>query len=248
METTRKLVILVLLFSLPFAYLFFRLSHGPTLPTVETNNPQAPHQHVLAAENAARKNPSFENLLHLADTYQNNTMPEKSIGPLQLAISMNPQSAKAHAQLGVAYVSVQQYQTGIDALQKAIQIDSTFQPAKENLEWATYEKNRVLMVIQLLEKTPSERRNVAFLLEYGLNYFKIGEYEKSIEIWKKILEADKRNVQALGYIGTAFILKKQYEDAIDALKKVLEIDPANQLAQKNLAWIMQEKRKLVTGH
>jgi tetratricopeptide (TPR) repeat protein len=248
METNRKLVIVLLLFSLPLVYLFYKVSRGPALPKEENTNTQARPQNIVGVENAARANPTFDNLLNLSVMYINNEMPERSIGPLQMAISLNPQSAVAQNQLGVAYIMLQQYQNGTDALQKALQIDNRFQPAKENLEWANYERNRVLLVIKLQEQTPVDQRNAAFNMEYGLNYFKIGDYDKSIEIWKKIAEADQRNSQALVHIGTALILKKQYNEAIVVFKQVLEIEPGNQVARKNLAWIIREKEKLVTGH
>jgi tetratricopeptide (TPR) repeat protein len=248
MGMTRKLLILLVLFLLPPVYLFYEISHPLTLPKEDPDNKQASRQSIVAVENAARSNPSFDNLLNLAVTYINYEMPEKSIGPLQMALSLNPESATAQNQLGVAYIMLQQYQNGIDTLRRAIQMDSTFQGAKENLEWARYEKERVQIVIQLMEKTPVGRRNAAFQFEHGLNYFKIGDYDKSIEIWKQLVEANARNSQALSHIGTALIFKKQYEEALIIFKKVLEIEPGNQTAQKNLAWILREKQKLVTGH
>jgi tetratricopeptide (TPR) repeat protein len=102
----------------------------------------------------------------------------------------------------------------------------------------------VLNEIKLQEQVPNTKRDIDFYSSYGFNYYKIGDYGKSIEIWNKIFEKDPKNTAALNSIGTSFMMKGQIEDAILLFKKVLELEPGNQLAKNNLSWAIAEKSKL----
>lgn len=243
-KNKQKLIVpaLVIFLAFPMLYLFFKSSGAPELPK------EQPVQNVMditALENAVKTNPTYDNLVNLSMAYTNNQMPGKSIEHLQKAIELNPNGAIAYNNLGVAYTMLQQYQNGIDACTKAMQLDTAFQLAKNNFNWASEEKNKVLNTIKEQEKIPVSKRDAAFGIEYGLNYFKIGNYNKSIEIWNAIAEKDMKNIQVLNNIGTAFMMKNQVEDAIVLFKKVLEVEPDNQLAKNNLGWAMTEKERAI---
>jgi tetratricopeptide (TPR) repeat protein len=234
-------VILFLL--LPVFYLIYKTSDVPDVPQEQTIVNQPPSVDINTLENAVKTNPTFDNLINLSISYINNKMPGKSIEYLKNAIEINPKSAIAYNNLGVAYTMLQQYQNGVDACAKALQLDSTFQLAKNNFKWASDEKNKVLTAITLEEQTPENKKNTAFYIEYGLNYFKLSNYDKSIEIWNKVFDIEPKNTSALNNIGTAFMMKYQYDDAIVFFKKVIGLESNNSLAKNNLMWAMDEKNK-----
>jgi tetratricopeptide (TPR) repeat protein len=239
-----RIAALVILMLFPLIYLFYKTKGLPeNALAIETAAVQAPSSDIAVLEKAVAEKPTFDNLVNLSMAYINNKMPGKSIDHLDRAIELNPTSAIAYNNLGVAYTMMQQYQNGIDACTKALQLDSTFQLAKNNLKWAGDEKRKVLEAIKTEEQIPQNKRDVAFWSEYGLNYFKIGEYDKSIGAWNKIFELDVKNTGALNSIATAFMMKKQVDDAIALYKKALELEPGNQLAKNNLAWALEEKEK-----
>jgi protein O-mannosyl-transferase len=240
-----KVAVIVILFTMPLIYLFYKTNGLPenTIP-VDVPVANAPAVDIAALEKAVSEAPTYDNLVNLSMGYINSQMPGKSIEYLNKAIELNPSSAIAYNNLGVAYIMLQQYQNGIDACTKALQIDPDFQLAKNNLAWATDEKNKVLSAIQTQDKMADDKKDVAFYSEYGLNYFKIGDYSKSIEIWNKIFDIDVKNTGALNSIGTAFMMKNQVDDAIALFKKALELEPQNQLAKNNLAWALGEKEKM----
>lgn len=227
----------------PLLYLFYRSSSAPPLPDAPVAAAAASQNDLAALENLVNTDPSFDNLVNLSMAYINKQMPGKSIGHLKKALAINPQSAIVYNNLGVAYTMLQQYQDGVDACTRALQIDTSFQLAKNNLKWAQDEKNKVVAAIAEQEQVSPEKRNVEFYTAYGLNYFRIGDYGKSIEIWNKIFELDAMNVTALNNIGTAFMMKEQVDDAIAMFKKAVELSPENQLAKNNLAWALDEKKK-----
>lgn len=233
---------IVILFISPVVYLIVQTSGKPEIVEEAKNTPAA-SQDIPTLEQLVQNNPSFDNLINLSIAYINNNAPGKSIDHLKKAILLNPKSAIAYNDLGVAYTMLQQYQNGIDACTIALKIDSTFQLAKNNLKWASDEKTKVLTTIAEQEKTPANERDAAFNIEYGLNYFKVGDYSRSIDIWTKVVEADPKNIRALNNIGTAFMMKEQVDDAIAIFKQCLQIDPNDQLAKNNLAWALGEKEK-----
>lgn len=239
-----KLVILVTLFLLPVIYLFVSTSKPETVTQQEASK-QLSNTDITSLEETTNKNPTFDNLINLSMAYINNQMPGKSINYLKKAIELNPKSAVAYNNLGVAYIMLGQYQNGIDACTKAIEIDPQFQLAKNNLKWGMDEKNKALAAIETMEKTPVDKRTVPFYIDYGMHYFKAGDFDKSIEIWNKIFDLEPKNTVALNNIGTAFMMKNQYEDAILLFKKAIELEPDNQLAKNNLTWAMDEKSKVV---
>ncbi len=247
MTTNNKLIrvfIVIILLVAPVAYLFYKTAGVPPMPKDVAPVAGTQLSDLPTLENLVQTRPTFDNLINLSTAYINNKMPGKSIDHLKRAIGLNPSSAIAYNDLGVAYTMMQQYGEGVENCTRALQLDSTFQLAKNNLKWATDEKNKVLEAIHLQEQTPDNKRDIAFYSDYGFNYFKIGDYTKSIDIWNKIFELDVKNTGALNSIGTAFMMKNQVEDAIVLFKKAIELEPANQLAKNNLAWAMGEEQKM----
>ncbi len=236
-----RFLFISLLLILPLVYLFYKTRNKEIAQIQQIDQPKT--SNIQELENSVNANASFENLLNLSMAYINNKMPGKSIDPLKKALELNPKSAIACNDIGVAYIMLEQYQNGIDACTKAVELDPTFQLAKNNLKWGIDEKNKVIAALQVQEQTAKQKTNIEFYINYGLNYLRIGNYDKSIEIWNKIFDIDPKNTQALNNIGIAFMMKYQYDDAIVLFKKAIELDQNNQLAKNNLAWAMDEKSK-----
>ncbi|MDO9187857.1 MAG: tetratricopeptide repeat protein [Bacteroidia bacterium] len=242
-KTIRTIVIVVLLL-LPIAYIFYKTA-GNSTSTPEQATNQAQTIDIAAYEAVANATPSFSNLLNLSNAYINSGMAGKAIEPLKKAIELNPESAIAYSNLGFAYTIIQQYKKGIEFGQKAVQLDSTFQLAKNNLNWALTEQNKLLQSIAEIEKTPEDKRNTDFYILYGLQYLKLQDYDKSIEIWNKILVTEPENSAALINIGVAYMSKNQYDDAVKCFQKAVDANANDQLAKNNLAWALDEQNKVL---
>lgn len=240
-RTIRTLVI-VLLLLLPPAYFFYKTTTNPAPPPA-VEQPANQGVDIAVYENAANTKPTFANLLNLSNAYINKGMAIKSIEPLKRAIAMEPKSASAYSNLGLAYTILGAYKEGIENCEKAVQLDSSFQLAKNNLNWARSEQKKVQDVIRQLEITPESKRDVTYYNSLGLSYLKLEDYDKGIEAFNKVLATDSKNAAALINIGTAFMSKFQYDDAIKNFQKAIEANPNDQLAKNNLAWAMDEKKK-----
>ncbi|MDP1744465.1 MAG: tetratricopeptide repeat protein [Bacteroidota bacterium] len=241
---TIKTIVIVVLLLLPIAYIFYKTAGNPASTPEQATN-QAQTIDIAAYESVANATPSFSNLLNLSNAYINSGMAGKAIEPLKKAIELNPESAIAYSNLGFAYTIIQQYKKGIEFGQKAVQLDSTFQLAKDNLNWALTEQNKLLQAIAEVEKTPEDKRNTDFYIMYGLQYLKLQDYDKSIEIWDKVLAKDPKNSAALINIGVAYMSKSQYADAIKSFQKAVDANANDQLAKNNLAWALDEQNKVL---
>ena len=247
-KKTALVLFIAFLFIFPLGYLYIKTRHLKKVEHHQEKDVPA-NTAITALENLAKEKPTAENLINLSMAYINNNMPGKSIDYLKKAILLDSTNVVAFNNLGVAFTLLQQYQDGIEACKKALQLDPGFQLAKNNLAWATDEKNKVLDEIKKQENTPQDKLTVAFYINYGLNYFKIGEYDKSITIWKTVLKMEPQSTMALNNIGTALMMKGQYDEAILLFNKVIALDPTNELAKVNLAWGLDEKNKQVsTSH
>jgi len=90
-----------------------------------------------------KSGPSFSDYINQSVSYINSNQPEKAIEPLQKAIKIEPKSAVAYNNLGVAYNLIKRYDDGIAACRKAVELDPNFQLAKNNLNWGLSEKKKL---------------------------------------------------------------------------------------------------------
>lgn len=237
-----KTLIIVALLLLPVIIIIYKTMGNKSAEEQAATQPQ--QVDIASYENAARTSPTYENLLNLSNIYINNNMAGKAIEPLEKAIALKPNDGiAAYNNLGFAYTIIQQYKKGIEYCQKAVDIDSTFQLAKNNLNWAKSEQEKIVNAIKEMDKTPADQQNSAHHLLQGLNYLKLQEYDKAIEIWKKILEKEPKNVGALNNIGVAYMSMSKYKEAVETFTKATEADPNDQLSKNNLNWALDEQKK-----
>jgi tetratricopeptide (TPR) repeat protein len=136
---TQPIIIAIVLFILvlPLAFLVFK-----TAP-VWSGKKTSPRLTIRQLEDAAKSAPSFGNYLNLSVAYINSHQPEKSLAPLEMAKKINPRSAVVYNNFGVAYLLLKRYDEGIAACRKAIELDPSFQLAKNNLNWGLAEKEKL---------------------------------------------------------------------------------------------------------
>jgi superkiller protein 3 len=238
-----KIAVIAVLLLLPLIFLFIKFSSSPATVAEKPANAAPAAIDIAAYESAASANPSFDNLINLSNAYINSNLAGKSIDPLLKAIELNPNSAIALNNLGVAFTMIQQYNKGIEFCIKALQADSSFQLAKNNLKWAMSEKENVVSFLDKQALVPEKERNIQFYINYGLAFIKIGEYDKSIEAFTKIFDYEPKSIVAYNNIGTAYMLSNRVEEGVDAFKKAVAINPEDQLSKNNLAWGMSELEK-----
>lgn len=239
-----KILVAVSIITLPLIYFAYKkkLNNGVTI-TDEKIGTLDISQQIESLEQKVSETPSYDNLINLSALYLNNKMAKKAIPLLFKCDSLSPSNAIVSNNFGIAYMQLLDYDLALSSLQKALQIDSTFQLAKNNLNWAKSEKEKLMLKISEMENTPEKDRTFGFYIDLGLNYQLAKKYQKSIYIWNKAIDIDSKDPRPYNNIGVSLIYLKKYDEAISILNKAIELNPDFQLAKNNLQWAKDEKSK-----
>jgi tetratricopeptide (TPR) repeat protein len=78
------------------------------------------------------------------------------------------------------------------------------------------------------------KKDEAYYINLGLNYYNAGQYDTAIESWEEALALNPGSALIHNNIGSAYNAMKEYKKAIPWLEKALAIDPGFNLAANNL--------------
>lgn len=92
-------------------------------------------------------------------------------------------------------------------------------------------------------KAASETPDYKTLLNLGLEYYTVGNYKQSIEVWNKALAYNNRSELLYTNIAAAYGALQMWDEEIAACDKALSINPSFDLAKRNLNWAKQMKNK-----
>jgi len=187
-----------------------------------------------------KKSPTADKYLNLSLLYYQAEKYQESIDASKEAIRMKPNFAEAYNNIGSAYNVLKKWDDAIIAFQKALQINPNFRLAKNNLFVAQKGKNDLSTIEKLATEKPSSDNYINLSLEY----YKLGLFEKSIEVCKKAIQLSPNNADAYNNIAASYCELKEWDKAINACSTALRIDPNHQLAAGNLNWAKQEKAKI----
>lgn len=104
-----------------------------TVSNDSKNTTTVTHQPNLTEENK---------LINKAIEYINEKKYKESIKINLKVLSINPKNKYAYNNIGFAYGSLKQWDKGIEYCSKAIELDSNFELAKNNLNWMKSEKSK----------------------------------------------------------------------------------------------------------
>ena len=88
------------------------------------------------------------------------------------------------------------------------------------------------------------RRAAQEVIDTGMAFYSISEYERAIEVWDLISPKDEKFAVAQNNIASSNILLGRLWKAERALNKALHLDKQNTLFQNNKKWLEEEKKKL----
>jgi len=243
----QAVLITAVILAVPLGYLLLSPSETQTVAARSAQNaapgsanPAA--QNLAALEAAAKSNPSAANQLNLSMGYINAGQAGRAIPLLEALTARDPGNAAAWNNLCVANTMEQSYGEGIRDCDRALAIQPDFPLAKNNLKWATDERDATIRAISVEEQTDTSKRDAPFYLTEGINFLHIGNYDEATHAWQRALEMDPHSAAAANNIGMAAMLKKQPAEAIPWFQRAIELDPTMQLAKNNLAWAESVKQ------
>lgn len=200
----------------------------------------APAVPLAALEQAAAQSPTVDNRLNLSLGYINAGQPGRAEDVLHKLLAQAPGEKRAWNNLCVAQVQLRELGEAPASCQRALAIDPNFQLAKNNLKWATDVRQAEEATLAKLEETSPGSRDAKFFLAEGNQYLHLGEYDKAINSWQRMLLQSSNDPVAANNIGTAFMMKHQPAEAKTWFAKAEAWDPNLQLAKNNMAWAEQE--------
>jgi tetratricopeptide (TPR) repeat protein len=222
--------------AVPLGYLLLHQSETETVTAGAAQTAVPGSVNLAALEAAAKSDPSAANQLNLSMGYINAGQAGRAIPLLEALTAKDPGNAAAWNNLCVANTMQQSYGEGISDCNRALAILPDFPLAKNNLKWATAERDATIRAISVEEQTDNSKRDAPFYLAEGMNFLHVGNYDEATHAWHRALEMDPHSAAAANNIGMAAMLKKQPAEAIPWFQRAIELDPTMQLAKNNLAW------------
>jgi len=236
------IAIAAVLLVLPIAYLALHRA-GSDHVAASAQSAPATAPDIAALEAAVNSNPTASNRINLSLGYINTNAYSRAIPVLQAVLVADPENLLAWNNLCVANTLLQDYASAMDECRHAVQIDPTYQLAKNNLKWASDENQKTIDTLARLEQTAPADRDSRFYLAEGLAFLHTGDNDQAIKAWQRMLDLDPKNAEAANNIGTAYMFKKQPATALQWFQKAADFDPSMQIAKNNMAWAKSELAK-----
>ncbi|MEM9886419.1 MAG: tetratricopeptide repeat protein, partial [Bacteroidota bacterium] len=151
----------------------------------------------------------LEKSIEIANEQERLAMAERAKGHAEKAIQIHPTYKNAYLLLGNAHNYLRNFDASIKAYETALQLDSDYQEALNNLAIAYREAGRY----------------------YGE---KLGDANKSIQYLTKAQQMRPNEMEILRLLGIAYGVSGQTGKAIEILEKAIQIDPNNASLLYNL--------------
>lgn len=159
---------------------------------------------------------------------------EEAVVALETAVSLDPENATALALLGGVRIEFEQYEQGIEEINKAIELDPDLEIAYVNrctLLGLSNGEGALEACEQAVEIAPE---NADAQNGLGITLFNQGNTEEAITYFNEALRLNPEHPWAINNIGYSYIQLEQYENAIEALLQAIEVKPDNAQAHGNL--------------
>ena len=167
-------------------------------------------------------------------TYRYNKKAEKLFKKVLL---INPNDDKTLYYTAINYIynfrGNEKYNEALKLIKKAIELNENDSAYWHLLGDINYENENYYAAIEYAEKAVKLNKSYVvhdsnymeyYLTVIGESYFKLGKYDKAIEVFKEIIKLPRHDQSDFMYLGLSYFEKKEYDKAIENYEKVLEIN------------------------
>ena len=141
-------------------------------------------------------------------------------GYAQLALTLDPNSAEAHAALGLIDMDVRDLNTAVVELQRAIALDPSYGPAHEWYGVALIQQGTLRTAFaQLQIAADLDPLSVSTSAWLGSAAYWDGHFNEAIAYSQQALDLAPQRVDVLRTIGEAYEAEGNYNRAVDAFKR-----------------------------
>ena len=172
-------------------------------------------------------------------------MLDAAIEEYKAALRIDADSAKAHYNLGNAFLKKGMLDEARKEYEEALRIDPSYANARFNLETVLFEiALRDTEKREVVGRSDSPEDSTAHF-NLGYAYKTQGNIELAIREYKEAIKLNPRNAKAHNNLGNVYATKGMYEDAVKEYEEALRIDPNHINARLNIE--NARKTVLVSG-
>ncbi len=138
----------------------------------------------------------------------------------------NPNAAELHAQLGMVYYQLKDYEHAVLSFGRAVQLDDSSLAHTMNLVEVLLADRRFPVAIQLLSAVePKFRGQVPFHYNWALAYYGARDFHTSLQQFREVSRIDSRFAPAHYFQGNCLAAEGSYDQAETEYRKALELRP-----------------------
>ncbi|MFH1995536.1 MAG: tetratricopeptide repeat protein [Candidatus Omnitrophota bacterium] len=157
-----------------------------------------------------------------------------------------PNIPLAQNNLGTFYAERGEYERSIRYFRKALSIEPTFSMAKENIEKALAELERLpaqaaaAAAIEHQVRAESRAKEVELLNIRGIAEGVTGDLDGAISLFRQAIALDPEFAESYNNLGFAYYQKGDHKEALKNFEKALEINPDHERAGVNADFLKKQ--------
>lgn len=159
---------------------------------------------------------------------------EAAVSKMKAALSLDPQNASLHDDLGSLYAQQNHWQDAQQEFTAAIRLNPELAVAHLHLALAMYALGHTDNLAELSLASKLAPDNSAIALELGKAFAANGDDGQAILMFKHALDLEPRSVSASYQLALALQRTNKVQEAISLLKNIVNVEPANADAMTNL--------------
>lgn len=200
---------------------------------------------VKRLEDAIAKNPSYENYISLGLELANKGKADDALAAYRKATEINPKAPLAWNNICAELNGQGKFGEALPSCEKAVEMDGNFVLAKNNLEFARKKlmESREGLLKRKQALLAGDKKVSADLLNLGMDFFNMKDYESANDLWKAIRKDDALYASAQNNIASSLIVTNKFDAAERALGEALAREPNNQLFKNNKSWLEQKRKE-----
>ena len=169
--------------------------------------------------------------------------PQEALASLREAARTSPGNAIVLNNLCVAEIQVGEFGVAVRDCERAVAMDPDFELARNNLAWARAERLKAVTSVESREAAAPGTRSASDWMAVGMDWYRLAEWDRSLECFERALREQPGNATALNDIGAVWMEKGHPERAVGYFERALDAEPDHWLARNNLAWARDELGK-----
>lgn len=171
--------------------------------------------------------------------YSTNRDNKKAEKLFKKVLLINPNDDKTLCYTAINYIynfiGNEKYNEALKLIKKAIELNENDSAYWHLLGYINREDKNYYAAIEYSKKAVKLNKSYVvddgnymeyYLTVIGESYFKLGKYDKAIEVFKEIIKLPRHDQSDFMYLGLSYFEKKEYDKAIENYEKVLEIHPS----------------------